>query len=585
MRSHLTRRELLAAGGAAALAAVPGSALGTATASSWPTFAGDAANTGRNPDIVGPSAADVGVRWGFETGARNSSSPTVVDGTVYAGSWDQTIYALNVDDGTRLWRYGTEGRVTSSPAVVDGTVYVGSEDNNLYALDANEGDLQWRFGTGDSIIGSPTVLDGVVYVGSQDGTLYAVDAADGETTVWTFDADAAITTTPAVTDERVYVGSDDQHIYALNRADGSELWSFQTGGLVRSSPAVADGTVYVGSNDNNLYALDAESGDDLFAFETERSVIASPAIGSGRVYVTSRDGRIYGIGRESGDEIWSFNTGQAITSSPALTDEMLYFGGENGFIYGLHSVSGDPAFTVETARRIRSSPAVTEETVYIGSLDQHLYALSEGAAGSDPGGPVGEPTPTPEEDDSGLGFLLFPFAVAGGVATLLGVLYGAKRLGLFPTFDPDEIDAPDVDDMQIPVWDVVLRDVISRADAADRTATENLIVTKYVDPATMEAPIVAYEVESVRDEPARVTLSEPTTDLTEDDLGFLPGDGSEWELRDGRLVYEGVVAPNETLRTMVGRQDVNPENAESLRSQPTITAESVEKAGDDITDE
>jgi hypothetical protein len=139
--------------------------------------------------------------------------------------------------------------------------------------------------------------------------------------------------------------------------------------------------------------------------------------------------------------------------------------------------------------------------------------------------------------------------------------------------------------MQVPVWDVVLRDVISRADAADRTATENLIVTKYVDSATMEAPIVAYEVESVRDEPARVTLSEPAADLTEDDLGFLPGDGSEWELRDGRLVYEGVVAPEETLRTMVGRQDVDPENAEALRSQPTITVDPVETAGGKTTDE
>ena len=73
------------------------------------------------------------------------------------------------------WKFETGDSVSSSPAVVDGVVYFGSYDNHLYALDTKTGEEQWKFETGDSVFSSPAVSDGVVYFGSHDNYLYAVD--------------------------------------------------------------------------------------------------------------------------------------------------------------------------------------------------------------------------------------------------------------------------------------------------------------------------------------------------------------------------------------------------------------------------
>jgi len=78
--------------------------------------------------------------------------------------------------------------VVSSPAVAEGTVYVGSEDNNLYAIDAATGKEVWHYATGDWIDSSPAISNGVVYVGSNDKNLYAI----GTNTV-------ALTTVPTTT--------------------------------------------------------------------------------------------------------------------------------------------------------------------------------------------------------------------------------------------------------------------------------------------------------------------------------------------------------------------------------------------------
>lgn len=71
--------------------------------------------------------------WRFETPIQVSSSPTVVDGTVFVGCRDANVYALDASDGTEKWRFLTGGYY-SSPTVVSGTTFVGGR--NVYALDA-----------------------------------------------------------------------------------------------------------------------------------------------------------------------------------------------------------------------------------------------------------------------------------------------------------------------------------------------------------------------------------------------------------------------------------------------------------------
>ena len=74
--------------------------------------------------------------WEFETGDEVTSSPAIgSDGTVYVGSFDNKLYAINGKSGVKLWEFETGSYVESSPAIgSDGTVYVGSWNTKLYAI-------------------------------------------------------------------------------------------------------------------------------------------------------------------------------------------------------------------------------------------------------------------------------------------------------------------------------------------------------------------------------------------------------------------------------------------------------------------
>ena len=159
------------------------------------------------------------LKWRYQTCDEiGFSSPAIgSDGTVYFGSDDGWLYALN-PDGTLKWRYLIESELPSSPAIgSDGTVYIGANEHYiLYALNP-DGTLKWRYDV-------------------QEGTIYP---------------------SPAIaSDGTVYVGSNDGSLYALN-TDGTLKWRYQTKGpIVFSSPAIApDGTVFIGAVDGALYAI------------------------------------------------------------------------------------------------------------------------------------------------------------------------------------------------------------------------------------------------------------------------------------------------------------------------------------------
>ena len=119
----------------------------------WAMFQADPSHSGAG---TGNSVLNPTLLW--EKNDSVGSSPAVVDGIVYVGSFDGYVYALNAASGTQLWKYyiGVSSSifgvafpppgVTSSPAVVGGIVYVGSIDDNVYALNATSGEQLWNCG-------------------------------------------------------------------------------------------------------------------------------------------------------------------------------------------------------------------------------------------------------------------------------------------------------------------------------------------------------------------------------------------------------------------------------------------------------
>jgi eukaryotic-like serine/threonine-protein kinase len=352
-----------------------------------PVFGQDSAMFRGNPQHTGVyQAAGVPsftkVKWKFHSGGAVNSSPAVVGDTVYVGSNDNNLYAINLETGVLRWKFKTESRVASSPAVAGGVVYFGSYDGNFYAVDAATGQLKWKFATGgerrfagkhlhgslpaaetmpdpfDVYLSSPTVWENAVYFGSGDGNVYSLDAASGNLK-WKFQTGDVVHASPAVADGTVFVGSWDSYFYSLDAASGKEKWRFKTGEDpdihnqvgIQSSAAVGDGVVYFGCRDSNFYAVDEATGQEKWKFNNKGSwVVGSPAVGGGKVYfATSDSSMLYELDAKSGTLVFSLKfKGWPLFSSPAIAGNMLYVGSNDGRLMAIDLNSQKPAWTFQT---------------------------------------------------------------------------------------------------------------------------------------------------------------------------------------------------------------------------------------------
>jgi outer membrane protein assembly factor BamB len=270
--------------------------------------------------------------WRRKLGYLSAASPAVGDGVVYQpllnrpgrerGPSSGVLLAMDAETGKDVWRFHT-GAVESSPLLLDGTLYFGTFDNRVYALDAKTKRVRWSYKTGDDVKGGPAYSRGTIYTGSYDGKVYALDARSGKLR-WSSASQSGLFgagnfyATPAVAYGRVFIGSTDGKVYAFGARSGNLLWSKTTGDYVYSAAAVADRTVYVGSYDGRLYALDAATGDVKWSFVARGSISGSPTVMSGLVYFSTFKQRTYALDARTGKVVWRYPDGRY---TPLVADE------------------------------------------------------------------------------------------------------------------------------------------------------------------------------------------------------------------------------------------------------------------------
>lgn len=194
----------------------------------------------------------------------------VVDGIVYVGGNDGSLYAITAKSGKPVWRYETDGRVYVGPAIADGLAYITTDSGILSAIDIKDGSERWRVTLSsqswyitNTIIPTVAVANGTVYIGGM-GILLAFDASNGH-----------------------------------------QSWALETDGSAMSSPSIAAGTLYSVSLDGRLYSVEAETGLQLWSYGTPAEGpfgadgsplwLPAPAIANGTVYFTNVHGRIYAV--------------------------------------------------------------------------------------------------------------------------------------------------------------------------------------------------------------------------------------------------------------------------------------------------
>lgn len=327
---------------------------------------GPQTSTVANPSSVKPL-------WTFKCEDDVRGTPTIFQGTLFVGSYDNNLYALNAADGKFQWKYPTEGGVVSRPVVADGNIFFGSEDKRLHVVSARSGKVVWTYYTDAPIRSSPRIAEGHIFIGSDDRYLHAINLNSGRM-VWRFETADAIRATPFVNDSMVYVGCESGDFYAVDFR-GTLKWRFHAKRAVTSSAVGTDQNLYFTSVDSTLYSLDPRNGWVIWRFRLGKPSISTPCMADDLVFVGAADGFIYAVEARSAKEVWRFRTDHQVNGSPIIYKDSLYCGSVDGSLYCLEYRTGRLRWKFGTEAAITGTPLAYDDIVYVGSNDHTVYAL------------------------------------------------------------------------------------------------------------------------------------------------------------------------------------------------------------------
>ena len=276
-----------------------------------------------------------------------AASPVVHDGVVYQavmhrGRCDTSnrrargfVVAMDARTGRELWRFRA-GSVESSPLLRGKTLYFGSWDKHLYAVDIRRGKLRWSYRADDEVNTAPAYAGGTIFVGTDGGRVHAVWAKTGRrrwrnSSFSRFGRREYFYATPTVAYGRVYIGNTDGTVYAYGASSGRLLWAQKAGSYVYTAAAVWKRTVYVGTYDGFVVALDAATGDRRWRHSGPAAIHGAPTILNGLIYFSScgtcgqrgkrsaRRGKsmTFALNTRTGRRVWQFRDGRY---SPVVAD-------------------------------------------------------------------------------------------------------------------------------------------------------------------------------------------------------------------------------------------------------------------------
>ena len=329
--------------------------------------------------------------------------------TLFVGSKDGSLVAVNIDDESRRWSEplkaaggggagfgclpatgcdrGAAGvAIYGTPAVAGDLVYLGGYNGKIYAFNSASLEVRWVYPREENlepIVGGPSVAHGKVYIGGSDGKVYALDSATGDRQ-WEFATGDKIWSTPAIEGDTLFVGSFDHKLYALDAADGSMRWEFATEGAIAASPLVHDGTVYIGSFDRHIYAIDATNGQQIWQFPVEDEAgskpgnwfWAKPVIYNNTIYAGNVDGKVYILNAGTGNEVVdAIDLGSPVTSSPVLGGNSIVVATEEGVVYAIDTATNEKRRLVDLEEKVYAPLFASDGVVYVHTDEDGLYVV------------------------------------------------------------------------------------------------------------------------------------------------------------------------------------------------------------------
>lgn len=255
--------------------------------------------------IYGLNANDGSLRWKVEAEEPVLGAVSIENGVAYVGASDHKFRAIDIQSGKVLWSYdNVKGYIESKPLITSDKVIFGAWDNTLYALNKNNGEALWKWTGGLTRMHFspaavwPVAANGKVFITDPQRAMTAIDIETGETVWRTFRSQVRETIGLSEDGERVFSKTMNDSIvcYATQGDKPVQVWASNVAFGYEHAPSMQaekDGIMFGSTKEGLIFALEGKTGRVLWKHKIGNSLISTVVPVSGNeVLFTATSGEV-----------------------------------------------------------------------------------------------------------------------------------------------------------------------------------------------------------------------------------------------------------------------------------------------------
>ena len=340
--------------------------------------------------------------------------PAIGYDMVVAASRQGIVSAFEKDTGERVWRkdfadYSTDGagswlgslwsdgvsaKIAGGITLAYESVFFGTENGDVFALDVKTGEQKWHVKVKGEVLAAPAVEENVVVVNTGSGVMFALDASNGEQ-LWRYESDVPALSlrgisAPAAGSGGAIVGTATGKL-AVNIIDnGQTVWeqtiAAPSGATeldrivdIDSKPLLVGATVFVISYDGTLASVDLRSGRVIW--KREYKSYRRLSLSGNQLFVVDTNSNLYSLDRRNGVEQWSQGAlkGRVLTAAEPVSD-YLVVGDKFGFLHWMNKSDGELVARLDVGgddedNSIYAAPVAEGNLIYTQTREGELFAI------------------------------------------------------------------------------------------------------------------------------------------------------------------------------------------------------------------
>ncbi len=386
----------------------------------WVAYRGNSGSGTTSNALYPPLGQRWKLRLQHDEGKKiRSFNPPIIEGeTIYFGSNDKNLYALDAVSGYMRWIFPTKNKVNSVPYVYGDTLYIGSNDGNVYAVDKKDGQQKWAFQTGKTVQSLIYRFEDTVIFTSDQGATYFLDAKKGRSLnslpnpTWshhTFQVyDGVLYWAPQRGGFGAYDVRQRRFLWQVSIRFNVPLWY--------SFPAIDENKVYFGRSlftgrkngaEFTYITLDRKQGRKIWekkvSFQWSPYVqknshnvfyrhiylldYMAPSLWKNYVIYTSGDTTVRAFYRKNGELAWKKSFDYHTSSAPTVAGGRIYFGLHGSDLKNfslqapklicLSAENGRLLWEMELEGAILSAPVISGSRMLFGTDRNRFYVLEE----------------------------------------------------------------------------------------------------------------------------------------------------------------------------------------------------------------